>query len=217
MYNMATVFSRGPAAAHVLSRRLASTSAHARRSRCDRVDVERPGGRRGGPICPRPPIFDHGARCRRAAVAFDPASALAAASYVADACWLLLRQNESVTGLPPLGEPGSPSAHLSGDLTLRFLPAVYRRAALRSAGDSLAAEFAEVLPPLAVVRRARRSAGAAGWRPGIWRPPGFAATLCRAAGRPRKSVVDTGRSDRHGSGSSPGIPRPRPAAASEHS
>src|SRR5262245_59331591 len=75
----------------------------------------------------------------------QPAVALAAAEQVALACWRLLTP-EDVTPLKlPAREPVPPAAHLSADLTLRFLPAVHRRAKMRAAGDPLVADIAELL------------------------------------------------------------------------
>ena len=63
-------------------------------------------------------------------VAFDPAAAVGAAVTIARACWQL------VGGEPePLdvgANPATASAHLSADVTLRFLPVVYRRARARN-------------------------------------------------------------------------------------
>jgi hypothetical protein len=74
---------------------------------------------------------------------FDADIALSAAEQVAQACWRL------VAGGPgrarPLGEPTTPAAHLSADLTLRLLPAVHRRARLRAEDDPLATELAGLL------------------------------------------------------------------------
>lgn len=78
-------------------------------------------------------------------VAFDPDTALAAATALARACWLLVgaAENEPAS-LSFRAEPNAPSAHLSADLTLRLLPAVYRRAKLRGA-EPLAAEVESIL------------------------------------------------------------------------
>jgi hypothetical protein len=78
-------------------------------------------------------------------IPFDANAALAAARLLADACWRLVAPDDGPVRLPPLGEPRTPAAHLSADVTLRFLPAVYRRAAVRSPDDLLAAALAEVL------------------------------------------------------------------------
>jgi hypothetical protein len=76
-------------------------------------------------------------------VPFDPAAALAAAEEVAWACWRLVSGEEGRGRL--LGEPATPAAHLSADLTLRLLPTVHRRARLRAEDDPLALELAALL------------------------------------------------------------------------
>jgi hypothetical protein len=76
---------------------------------------------------------------------FEPAVALAAAEQVAVACWRLLTPEDGTPLRLAAREPGSPAAHLSADLTLRFLPAVHLRARLRAAGDPLVADVAELL------------------------------------------------------------------------
>ena len=78
-------------------------------------------------------------------VAFDPETAITAATVLARACWLLVgAAAKEPAALKCRAEPKSPSAHLSADLTLRFLPAVYRRAKLRGA-EPLAAEVETIL------------------------------------------------------------------------
>ncbi len=86
---------------------------------------------------------DHALDVAGPPVPFDPAAASAAAHLLAAACWHLVAP-DAAPDLPPLGEPGTPAAHLSADVALRFLPAVHRRAALRSADDPLAAALADV-------------------------------------------------------------------------
>jgi len=78
---------------------------------------------------------------------FDPAIAISAARYVAATCWNLFGPNPTdiPLDLPKLGEPRTPAAHLSGDTTLRYLPSVYRRAALRAENDPLGSAVAAVL------------------------------------------------------------------------
>src|SRR5438445_162837 len=68
---------------------------------------------------------------------FDAAVARAAADWFGRACWTLVGPDEPGDDLKPLGEPASPAAHLSADLTLRFLPAVLSRARLYEADDPL--------------------------------------------------------------------------------
>ena len=63
-------------------------------------------------------------------IAFDADIAVAAAVVLSGACWKLVG-DETRTPLRLDATPSSPSAHLSADVTLRFLPAVYRRSRLR--------------------------------------------------------------------------------------
>ena len=71
-------------------------------------------------------------------VAFDMALALRCLQVLAEACWHL-------TALPPesplpshdLGEPQDVSDHLTGDLLLRYLVSVRKRAGLRGPADPL--------------------------------------------------------------------------------
>src|SRR5262245_22559445 len=79
-------------------------------------------------------------------IAFDPAAAVGAALVLARACWLLVGDDEAGGDSLTVGaEPSSPSAHLSADVTLRFLPSVYRRARLANADGALAIELARLL------------------------------------------------------------------------
>src|SRR5436190_19043109 len=74
---------------------------------------------------------------------FDPAAALTAAEQVGSACWRVV---SGETGPRfAAGEPTSCAAHLSADVTLRFLPAVVRRARRRPPEDTLVAELTELL------------------------------------------------------------------------
>jgi hypothetical protein len=72
---------------------------------------------------------------------FDAPAALAAAEFVWRACWFLVqrgqeeREVERLLALPPA--PRTAAEHLSADLTLRFLPAVHRRARQADAADVL--------------------------------------------------------------------------------
>jgi hypothetical protein len=72
-------------------------------------------------------------------VAFDPAASEWAARLLADACWRLTSDDPSEP--VPNREPDSPAAHLSADVTLRFLPAVYRRAKVRATDHPLVQEL----------------------------------------------------------------------------
>jgi len=79
-------------------------------------------------------------------IAFDAEIAFQAAATLAEACWRLVTP-ESDAPMPRdrLTIPQSPSAHLSADMTLRFLPAVYRRSKPRGDDDPLAKWTADVL------------------------------------------------------------------------
>jgi hypothetical protein len=72
---------------------------------------------------------------------FDEPAALAAAECVWWACWFLVNRNEPADDVErvlklPL-PPRSAAAHLSGDLLLRFLPAIHRRARALAPDDLL--------------------------------------------------------------------------------
>jgi hypothetical protein len=67
-------------------------------------------------------------------ISFDPDTATRAALALARACWLLVSSEQ---GEVALSAGASPSAHLSADVTLRFLPAVHRRARLRDPDRAL--------------------------------------------------------------------------------
>lgn len=75
-------------------------------------------------------------------VSYLPEVATAAALVLAEGCWAVSG------GDPPrakLGEPDSTSAHLSADVVLRLLPAVYSRAKARGPDDDVARWAAEIL------------------------------------------------------------------------
>ena len=78
-------------------------------------------------------------------LAFDPAAAHAAAGLLARACWLLVGTGEADSVSLALNTPHSTAAHLSADVTLRFLPAVHRRARLRDPDGALVAGIERVL------------------------------------------------------------------------
>ncbi len=78
-------------------------------------------------------------------LAFDSDVALRAATALARACWLLVGADEGDPVALALDVTPSPPAHLSVDLSLRFLPAVYRRARMRTPGGPLTAELERVL------------------------------------------------------------------------
>jgi len=79
-------------------------------------------------------------------IPFDLGLALRGAELLAEVCWHL-------TALPPesplppadLGEPRTATDHLTGDLVLRFLVSVRRRASLRGPTDPLAAWCEKIL------------------------------------------------------------------------
>ncbi len=71
-------------------------------------------------------------------IAFDPDAAFAAAAALAEACWRLVAADpDAVPPADRLGAPRTPAAHLSADVTLRFLPAVHRRTRPRGEDDPL--------------------------------------------------------------------------------
>jgi hypothetical protein len=78
-------------------------------------------------------------------VEFDPNAGCAAAFSLAEACWRLVGESpEAPLPADRLGHPRSAAAHLSADVALRLLPAVYRRAKVRG-DDPLAGWVAELL------------------------------------------------------------------------
>ncbi len=79
-------------------------------------------------------------------IAFDSETAHLAAATLADACWRLVTPDPDAS-LPKnhLGLPRSPSSHLAADLTLRFLPSVYRRAKPRGDTDAFVVWVVEIL------------------------------------------------------------------------
>jgi hypothetical protein len=80
---------------------------------------------------------------------FDPQCGGAAAAVLQRACWFLVERGEPAAALEGVltlsGPPRSPPEHLSADLTLRYLPQVYRRAKAHDPEDSLAALLADIL------------------------------------------------------------------------
>src|SRR5262245_37774594 len=79
-----------------------------------------------------------------APIPFEPDAAVAAAVLLARACGCLLGDDDTRPNLRLDAKP-SPAAHLSADVTLRCLPAVYRRARLRDPEGELTREVAGVL------------------------------------------------------------------------
>jgi hypothetical protein len=82
-------------------------------------------------------------------VAFDAETAVTAAGWVWSACWFLVSHDEDPglveSALTSPAPPTSPAAHLAADLTLRFLPGVYRRAVAVAADDVLTRSLARLL------------------------------------------------------------------------
>jgi len=79
------------------------------------------------------------------ALPFAPESAWRAARLLAEACWKLVGESPPEP-LPPIEVTRASAAdHLSVDLSLRYLPTVYRRAAAHESGAALAAESEGVL------------------------------------------------------------------------
>jgi hypothetical protein len=83
------------------------------------------------------------------ALAMDLELALAAARLVYQAAWYLLRHEEPDAVLAQRlvlkSTPTRPEHHLSADVTLRYLPAVYRRARASDPADSLTLFLAQLL------------------------------------------------------------------------
>jgi len=83
------------------------------------------------------------------AIPFDPAAALAAAAFVGKACWFLVSRGENsdevARSLAYPAPADSAAAHLSADVVLRFVPAVYRRARVVAPDDILTDALAKVL------------------------------------------------------------------------
>jgi hypothetical protein len=80
---------------------------------------------------------------------FDGDIALAAAECLRQACWFLLvrdEPDEHVEQRVVLAErPRTPANHLSADLVLRYVPAIYHRAKALAPDDRLPARLAEIL------------------------------------------------------------------------
>jgi hypothetical protein len=82
-------------------------------------------------------------------ISFHGATALAAAELVRQAAWFLLNHTEPAGELEKQlrmpGPPTSPAQHLSGDLLLRFLPQIHRRARAHAPDDRLTRLLATIL------------------------------------------------------------------------
>jgi hypothetical protein len=73
-------------------------------------------------------------------IPFHAESALAAAKVLAAACWRVAGDDDQPS-LTIIHEPRTPSDHLSADVTLRFLPTVYRRAKARGVDHPVVREL----------------------------------------------------------------------------
>lgn len=114
--------------------------------------------RDGSALLAAPPVLQDGDRAAATAVlaaafadavldvagpplGFEASAALAAAEFVGRACWFLVSRSEPAEmverALPLPPPPPRPAAHLSADLTLRFLPALHRRARALAVDDVL--------------------------------------------------------------------------------
>jgi hypothetical protein len=79
---------------------------------------------------------------------FQADCALRAAEVLLSACWFLVHRDESpqkVERCLTLSAPQTPAEHLSGDLLLRYLPQVQRRAKAVAANDPLCERLALLL------------------------------------------------------------------------
>jgi len=77
---------------------------------------------------------------------FDPVAGTAAALLLAKACWALVNASEGSERITlSLAAAPTPAAHLSADLTLRFLPSVLRRARFREPDGELARQIEAIL------------------------------------------------------------------------
>jgi len=78
-------------------------------------------------------------------IPFDPRAAVEGAIVVANACWRLVGGAPDDAALKPDCEPATAAAHLSADVTLRFLPVVYRRARAQAVEGRLTTELDALL------------------------------------------------------------------------
>jgi hypothetical protein len=80
-------------------------------------------------------------------IEFDAEAAVAAALFTARACWFAVSREEPSEQvkklLPAIGQPITPEAHLSVDLTLRYVVTVYRRVHAQNPEDVLGIRLAE--------------------------------------------------------------------------
>jgi len=80
-------------------------------------------------------------------IPFDAATSVAAGRVLFRAAWYFVHPNEPIeaAGLAMPSEPRTPAQHLSADLVLRYMPALYRRARALRPGDELAGRLADLL------------------------------------------------------------------------
>jgi len=81
-------------------------------------------------------------------LAFDAATAVVAARFVAWSAWYLVSRGEPDTEVERhlvLPEPATPGQHLSADLVLRYVPQIHRRAARANPADTLTRRLDETL------------------------------------------------------------------------
>jgi hypothetical protein len=80
---------------------------------------------------------------------FAAQAALAAGEFFRWACWFLLHRHEPAEevekAMVPLPPPATAADHLSADLVLRLLPAIYRRARAANPADVLTRRLAHAL------------------------------------------------------------------------
>ena len=74
-------------------------------------------------------------------IPLDMAAATEAVELLAQSCWLLVSGEHESARLGMKCQPSSPSTHLSVDLSLRFLPAVYRRSKMQQPEGKLTLEL----------------------------------------------------------------------------
>jgi MoxR-vWA-beta-propeller ternary system domain bpX4 len=82
------------------------------------------------------------------ALAFCPEVALAVAEFTRAACWYLVQHDEPADAMRQrltLSPPHSPAEHLTGDLLLRYVPQVHRRAHALLPNDPLCEILSKVM------------------------------------------------------------------------
>jgi hypothetical protein len=121
---------------------------------------------------------DHRLDVAGPSIAFDAASALAAAELVRQSSWFLVNRSEPVEEMERClampRPPESASEHLSADLSFRFLPQIQRRARSIAPGDRLGNFLADVLRAwplsgvLSDIEEGPEDVGDLGGHPGLW-------------------------------------------------